>query len=239
VTTNPAKDGPVKVGPVKDGPVKDGQAKEERPYMCLVSDRILMLAFVPKNQLAEILPPQGAKPGLPAHTREWLRQVDGSAFWLVVPFEGRMAKQLQDLDSEQAARKVPELKGAIQSLKRAKAVSFAVDVLERDKGYRLGLGIICGSEADAAQMASSLKEFWNGKTMQAGFAMVEMMIDRLESSVLKDFVNQIKNGMQFNNDGATASVSLDLPQQMIEDLFKEAQKLGGGGGFPRIRRKVR
>src|SRR5262249_32148709 len=98
------------------------------------------------------------------------------------------------------------------------------------KGYRLTVGLICASASDASQIASSLKEVWYGKKVQDQLGEVERGLDLFGQTELKPIVSQIKTEMEFSSDAATATVSIDLSQQLIDDVIKAAMKWKGMGG---------
>jgi hypothetical protein len=198
-----------------------------KPYVCLASDRVVVLAFVSPGQVSDVFVAEGARPRLPDATQALMRRVDRSGFWAVVATDGLIAQHLQKLRAEDLAR-TPELKPIVKPLQTAKAFLFRVDYLTSDK-VRYGVGLLCADDAGARQAASAVKNFWNSKTVQDGMDQVNMVFGR--NRAMQAALDEFKGSLAFTSDGPTAWAEFEFSAKVLEDVQKEMQKFGGRNPF--------
>jgi hypothetical protein len=205
-----------------------------RPYVCMPSERVLVLAFVPPAQLSEVLPAPGARPRLPESTLALLRRVDKSQSWVVVPTKGWINQQLRKINPAHLAR-LPDLQGVVQPLQGAKAFWLMGEVLSNKK-QRVTVGVDCADAAAATRMASAMKKFWDSRTVQGPLEQLDRMFDdplgrnpfgKKRMSAIKAVIDEIKSSLEFTSEGNTALVVMEFSDETVERAQDEMKGMQG------------
>jgi hypothetical protein len=201
-----------------------------RPYVCMPSNQVVILAFVPRSQLEEILPPAGATSKLPASTQQWMRQADKAQAWILSPIEGLIREHFQQLGGQLFAAP-PDLVAMIDVMKRAKAVWDTATFLSNDK-IRITWTLVCANEADASKITTSFENLWKNDDVKRGFSRASEALEKKRLPGLRALVSEIRDGVEFTFEGTTAQATLDLSESTIETVVKEVVDLKKQGRNP-------
>jgi hypothetical protein len=183
-------------------------------FVCMPSDRVVVLAFAPPGQLSEILHDSGAQPRLSQETQTFLRRVDKSGFWMAFSTQGALGKQLQQIPVPPD----PKLARLVTPLRQATGFLFNVDYLNNDK-LRLAVGVVCNGERGAKEVAGALRDFWNSKNTQDDMKRTRQML--LEKPTLLATFDEFQSSLDFISDGPVALAEAEFSVQVVRGVAKD------------------
>ena len=150
-----------------------------------------------------------------------VRSVEKATFWAAVEVSPVLQETLAKLDANQVS--FPDLKAAVDPLKRLRAASFSVEYGANQK-VKFRVAAHCANAADAQQMRTALQKFWDSQgKMLAG--MGKTMIPGDAQGAVGPLVDEVVNSLKVTNAGSRVDVALEVSEQTLQRLQAEGAAL--------------
>src|SRR5215831_11819173 len=195
-------------------------------YAYMPSNQHLVLTSVNETQLSAILGATKDKPAIAADTVSLLRGISKNTFYLAMPLDAKM----RDL-MKQAVAAQP---GAIQPMGdvMGQAKGFAFYAHLDANTFRLGFNILCADANTASQLAGQADaEFQKQK---GALGMLDLFLGNLPKTKqgIKELMESFKYGTDGANVVATAQVTRQTFNDVVQEIKGQAGNLQGGGLAP-------
>jgi hypothetical protein len=201
-------------------PGKNNNNWADNVYVAFPGDRMVLLGTLSEKEMIALLDQVSRNQGSPNEVVKIGGLVEQAHFYGALRFNAQIRKIFQGM--EEAARKTPELQPFVGPLQRAKGASLGYDVISNGTAMRIRLNVECANAQDAAGLrkaAEPLKDMALGLIQLAG---------KVPQTVTTDL-----NTIVFQNQGAVATVSMQISEKTIIELAKlgdSKQGFPGAGG---------
>jgi hypothetical protein len=224
------------------GPAKTIQGKACYPfagdsYFTMPNNRLVLICKMPENELGALLNSDGKTNRLNPDMQNQVRANENSLMYVVAGISPKLQQQINGLGfliPPAKDGKPNELSALVPIVARAKSVTAAMDVANKD--VRIKASLSCANDADASQLRNALDKAWveQGKPALAGLGLI--MAFQKEGKAFTSLTDDLTKTIKFENQGPMVTVSM----QISENTLKELEKLGQGGmpggfqpgGFP-------
>ncbi len=178
------------------------------PLVVCPSDRILLLCEMNDAELTTLLDKAANNPAS-SPALKMANSVESAHFWGTLPFDDNIKQAFNGAPADLA--QLPQLAGAIESLKRSKGSTLAANIIN-DTGWQVQVGVECANPQDAEALKAGGEVFI--PLMMIGFQNGPPGT-KPSPTLLKDL-----NTIKFQTRGPVANLNLQIASQSLTDLAK-------------------
>jgi hypothetical protein len=187
------------------------------------SDRVIILSSQPAGDLDALFASDGTTPSVSADAAALIREVNQATVWAVMPFEGKTRTAIDEGLSKDPPP--PELKPLGDALAKGKGVAVWGS-LDGDE-VKIGVNLACADAASASSVVRLAEDGWKKVLKDPDIAKLELTGLLAAPKIVKAW-GEVKKGIKFTSDGATARVSLGMRRATVTDAYKEGEALANG-----------